>query len=104
MGSIPIYREAMALNKKLGRLLRPNMGVYFLLLLGFVAATALLQEYVLAGVELAVLALCTTVYLLHRAARRKDRGWYPSFPRSAPAAGHAFPAARRRSCRRTWKS
>ena len=60
------------MNKKLGRLLRPNMGFYFLLLLGFVIATALLQAYVLAAVELAVLALGMTVYLLQRAGRKKQ--------------------------------
>ena len=60
------------MNKKLERLLRPNMGGYYVLLLGFVLATALLQHYVLAGIELAVWALIMTAYLLHRANRRKQ--------------------------------
>ena len=60
------------LNKKLERLLRPNMGGYYALLLGFVVATALLQQYVLAGIELAALALIMAAYLLHRADRRKQ--------------------------------
>ncbi len=60
------------MNKKLGRLLQPNMGLYFGLLLGFVAITALLQRYILAGVELAAWALFMTAYLVSRANRRKQ--------------------------------
>ena len=60
------------MNKKLERLLRPNMGGYYVLLLGFVLATALLQHYVLAGIELAAWALIMAGYLLHRANRRKQ--------------------------------
>ena len=60
------------MNKKTERLLRPNFGVYFILLLGFVLATALLQQYVLAGIELAVWALFMAAYLLHQANRRKQ--------------------------------
>ena len=60
------------MNKKTERLLRPNFGVYFVLLLGFVLATAVLQQYVLAGVELAVWVLLMTAYLLHQANRRKQ--------------------------------
>ncbi len=60
------------MNKKLERLLRPNMGGYYVLLLGFVVATALLQHYILAGIELAVWALIMAAYLLHRADRRKQ--------------------------------
>ena len=60
------------MNKKLERLLRPNMGLYYVLMLGFVAATALLQQYVLAGIEFAVWALVMTGYLLHQANRKKQ--------------------------------
>ncbi len=60
------------MNKKLGRLLQPNMGLYFGLLLGFVAITALLQRYILAGIELAAWALFMTAYLVSRANRRKQ--------------------------------
>ena len=60
------------MNKRTERLLRPNFGFYFVLLLGFVLATALLQQYVLAGVELAAWALLMTTYLLHQANRRKQ--------------------------------
>ena len=60
------------MNKKTERLLRPNFGIYYILLLGFVLATVLLQHYVLAGVELAAWALFMTAYLLHQAHRRKQ--------------------------------
>ncbi len=68
---MPIYEEATALNKRIGRLLRPNMGFYFMFMLGFVVAAVLLQQYVLAGVELAIWALVMTLYLVNRASRRK---------------------------------
>ncbi len=60
------------MNKKLGKLLRPNMGVYFTILLGFAVVTALFQQYVLAGIELCALAAGVTWYLLLRANRRKQ--------------------------------
>ncbi len=60
------------MNKKLGRLLRPNMGVYFTLLFAFGVATALLGQYLLAAIELGVLAVGVTVYLLLRADRRRQ--------------------------------
>ena len=72
MDSIPICKEEMSLNKKLGRLLRPNMGLYFLLLLGFVIGTALFRNYTLAGIELAALVLGFTVHMLRHANRKKQ--------------------------------
>ncbi len=60
------------MNKKTGRLLRPNMAWYFVLLPIFAVATALLHGYVLAGIELAVWALVMTLYLVRRARRRKQ--------------------------------
>ena len=60
------------MNKKIGRLLRPNMGAYFVLLFGFAVATALCGQYVLAGIELAVLAVGVTLYLLLRVNRKKQ--------------------------------
>ncbi len=59
------------MNKKLGRLLRPNMGVYFAFMLAFSVAAGLLQSYILAGVTLAVTAVLLSVYLLSRNMRRK---------------------------------
>ena len=60
------------MNKKIGRLIRPNMGVYFVLLFGFVIAAAYLQQFLLAGIELGVLAVGLALYLVLRANRKKQ--------------------------------
>ena len=39
------------MNKKLGRLIQPNFGIYFVFLAGFALAAALMQQYSLAVVE-----------------------------------------------------
>ena len=62
----------MALNKKTERLLRPNFGLYFILLLIFVIAAIVLRQYALAGIELAVWALFMAAYIIHQANRRKQ--------------------------------
>jgi len=59
------------MNKRLGRLLQPSMWFYFIFMLGFCVAAALLQYYWLAGVELAVTAAVFSLYLLLKADRRK---------------------------------
>ena len=58
------------MNKRIGRLLRPNMGLYFVLLLAFVVAAVALKAYALAGIELAIWALIMTLYLVNRANRK----------------------------------
>lgn len=60
------------MNKKLGRLLRPNMGVYFVLLFSFAVASALLQQYVLAGIELGLCGAGVALHLALRANRKKQ--------------------------------
>ncbi len=60
------------MDKKLERLLRPNMGVYFTLLFVFAAAAALFGQYILAAVELGLLAVGVAVHLLHHANRKKQ--------------------------------
>ena len=45
------------MNKKLGRLLRPGMGIYIGIMFAFVVAAALVEQYWLAGIELVVCAL-----------------------------------------------
>jgi len=60
------------LNKKMRRLLQPNMVSYFGILLCFAVATAFLQMYVLAGIELAVWAGFMVLFLVSRANRRKQ--------------------------------
>ena len=59
------------MKKRIGRLLRPSMEPYFVLMFGFVVAAGLLHQYILAGVELGVWALVLATYLLLRANRKK---------------------------------
>ena len=67
----PFFEEATALNKKIGRLIRPNMGVYFVLLFVFAAASFYFKQYLLAGIELGVLVIGLVLYLVLRANRKK---------------------------------
>ena len=54
------------MNKKLKRLLWPEMWVFFTVLIGFAVAAVLLQYYVLAAAEFAVAAGLLVYYLLSR--------------------------------------
>ena len=60
------------MNKKLIRLLKPNAGLHFLMLLAFSAVAALLEQYLLAGVELAATAVMFGGFLIFRNYRRKQ--------------------------------
>ena len=60
------------MSKRLGRLLRPSMGVYIAFMLAFAAAAALMQQYLLALAELAVTAAVFAVYLILKNQRRKE--------------------------------
>jgi len=60
------------LSKKTRRLLQPNMLLYFGILLCFAIITALLQQYVLAGVEMGIWVGFMVLYLVSRANRRKQ--------------------------------
>ena len=60
------------MNKKLGRLLRPGMGVYIGVMFGFCLTAAVLRQYVLAGIELAVTGLVLALYLVHKNKQRKQ--------------------------------
>ena len=60
------------MDKKLNRLLRSGMGIYFVFMLLFCVAAALQHQYVLAGVELTVTAILFTVFLLLQANRRRQ--------------------------------
>ena len=59
------------MNKKLGRLLQPDMGGYLIVMLAFAVATALFQNYLLAAFELLVTAVVLVTHQLHRTNRRK---------------------------------
>ena len=60
------------MNKKLGRLLRPNMGWYIIVFLVFAVLSALFHNYLLAGVELAVTAAVFVLYMTTRKNRKKE--------------------------------
>lgn len=60
------------MNKKLERLLKPNTGVHFLVLLLFGVTALLLEQYILAGIALGVTVLLFTAYLFYREYRRKQ--------------------------------
>ncbi len=60
------------MNKKLGRHLRPGVGIYFVVLLMFTVAAGLLEQYLLAAGTLGVTALLFVLHLLMRANRRKN--------------------------------
>ena len=60
------------MNKKLGRALYPGVWPFFLVMLGFVIPTALLEQYVLAGAEIVVILLAFLVYMFYRSFRRKE--------------------------------
>ncbi len=60
------------MNKRLGRLLRPSMGIYYAFMLAFAVAAGLMQQYLLALAELAVTAALFAVYLILKNQRRKE--------------------------------
>ena len=64
------------MNKKLGRLLRPSMGMFFAFMVGFCLLAVLLGQYLLAALEVAVGALLFAAYLLDKKERRRKLQTY----------------------------
>ena len=60
------------MNKKLEKLLKPNTGMHFVVLLLFGVAALLLEQYLLAGIALGVTALMFITFILYRNYRRKQ--------------------------------
>ena len=60
------------MNKKLAKLLHPNVGIYIAIMLGFSLVTALRQHYLLALAELLVTAAVLAVYLVYSNHRKKQ--------------------------------
>jgi len=60
------------MNKKLGRLLQPNFGIYFVFLAGFALAAALMQQYALAVVEVLLTTVVLVAYLINKKRRRRE--------------------------------
>ncbi|MBP3478672.1 MAG: DHH family phosphoesterase [Oscillospiraceae bacterium] len=64
------------MNKKLGRLFWPGLWVYFTVMAGFAIAAALMEQYILAGVEGALTILVLGYYLFCRTKRHRTIGHY----------------------------
>ncbi len=60
------------MNKKLGRLLWPSVGLFLVLLAVFAGASIYVGEYILAVVEFSVVTLVMVIYLIHRSRRRRE--------------------------------
>ena len=60
------------MKRKLGRILRPGMGMYFVVMAAFCAAALLAQQYWMAAVESAVTLLVFSLYVLNRRYRDKE--------------------------------
>ena len=59
------------MNRRLGRMLRPGMGMYFAVMALFCAVALLSQEYWLAAAESSITLLVFTLYVINR--RNRDR-------------------------------
>ncbi len=65
-------KEAIdGMNRKLGKLLRPGMGMYFVVMAGFCCAALLSRHYWLAAAETSVTLLVFMLYVISR--NRRDR-------------------------------
>ncbi len=64
------------MNKKLERLLHPDPGLYLSILLCFAAAAAILNQYILAVVELGITLVLFVLHLVYRKYRRRQLQMY----------------------------
>ena len=71
-GNYTLFKEIQNMDKKLGRLLWPSIGQFFVLLVALAAASIYTGNYILAGIEFAVIALVFVLYVIHRSRRRKE--------------------------------
>ena len=60
------------MNKKLGRLFWPSLWVFFLIMAGFVVATALVGQYILAAVEATLAILLAVYYVICRIRHHRE--------------------------------
>jgi len=60
------------MNKRLGRQLWPSAGLFFVLLAAFAVTAILLEHYLLAVIEFAVIALVLVLYIVVRNQRRQE--------------------------------
>ncbi len=69
-------QEARSLNKKLGRLIQPGMGLYFVVMGCFCLAALLMSQFLLAGLEAFVTVMLFLCYNLQRRIRRRELQQY----------------------------
>ena len=60
------------MNKRLGKMLRTHVWIYYVLLGIFALSTALMGQYILAAAQAAVLLIAALVYMLYRRVRRHE--------------------------------
>ena len=60
------------MNRKIGRLLNPSMGLYFWVMLSFCLASLLLGQFLLAAVEGIIVLLLFGSYMIFRKARNRQ--------------------------------
>ena len=60
------------MNKKLGRFLKPNLGVYLVIILAFSIGAIFFGNYILAAISLFVTALLFVIHLAYRSNRSKE--------------------------------
>ena len=89
-------KEAGIVNHRLGRLLRPSVGVYFVVMAAFCAATLLAGEYWLSAAEATITLAAFGVYVMDRKRReRKIQKYLRSAPNTLESLGQGenpFPA------------
>ena len=72
VGYYAIKQEARIMNRKLGRLLNPGLGLYFWVMLSFCLASLLFGLYPLAAVEGIIILLLFGSYTIFRKARSRQ--------------------------------
>ena len=72
MGIDTHFKGGDAMNKKLGRLFWPGLWTYFVVMIAFAVAAALMRNYILAIAEAAVTLILIVYYLISRSRRRKE--------------------------------
>ena len=60
------------MNKKLGGLLKPDLGLYLLMILAFSVAALLLRSYTLCAIALVIAAVSLAAHLIYTSHRRKE--------------------------------
>ena len=85
------------MNKKLGKAIRPNMGVYFIFLAVFVAAAVFVEQYTLAIIEAGLSIVLFIAFLLQRQDRNRRISNYIKKMTAVPGVGRdsevPFPVA-----------